>query len=142
MDTQYTIESLRERIRELELRQGEEGKILKTQLRVTLDSLKPINLIKSVVNDVFESKSLRNEFVTNAAAYASGLITKKLVIGNSKNPAVKLLGLGIQLAMTTVISKNYAALKEVIIQLAGLVFTKIQEDTLYSYEQTDDTKTD
>ena len=138
MDTQYTIESLRGRISELEVRQAEEGKILKAQLRVTIDSLKPINLIKSLVNEAFESKSLRNEFVTNAAAYASGLITKKLVVGNSNNPAVKLLGLGIQLAMTTVISKNYAALKEVIVQLAGLVFTKMQEDMFDKYNPNDD----
>lgn len=142
MAEQYTIESLREKIRELEERQVEEGKILKTQLKVTFDNLKPLNIIKSVVNDVFESKSLRNDFVNTAAGYASGLITKKLIIGNSKNPAVKLLGLGIQLAMTTVISKNAAALKELILQLAGSVFTKMQEEILLNNSGSDNDQQD
>jgi len=140
MAEQYTIESLREKIMELEVRQVEEGKYLKNQLWETMDNLRPVNLIKSLVSDVVDSKSLRDDFVNTAAGYVSGLITKKLVVGNSNNPAMKLLGLGIQLAMTTVISKNAAALKEVILQLAGSVFAKIQEEIIDKSNQTEDTK--
>jgi predicted Kef-type K+ transport protein len=89
------------------------------------------------VGDVLDSKSLREEFVNTAAGYATGLITKKLIIGTSKNPTLKLFGLGIQLAMTTLISKNYAAVKEVIAQLAGSLFTKMQEDFLLKNDQSE-----
>lgn len=133
----YTVESLREKIKELQIRQADEGKILKAQLATTYDNLKPINIVKSIVNDVFESKTLREEFVNTTAGYLTGLITKKLIVGTSKNPVLKLFGLGIQLAMTTLMSKNYAAVKEILAQLAGSVFTKMQEDFLFKNDQTE-----
>lgn len=138
----YTVESLREKIKELHIRQADEGKILKAQLATTYDNLKPINIVKSIVNDVFESKSLRDEFVNTTASYVTGLITKKLIIGSSKNPVLKLFGLGIQLAMTTLMSKNYAAVKEVIAQLAGSVFTKMQEDFLFNNDRAENEQPD
>lgn len=131
----YTVESLREKIMELQIRQAEEGKVLKAQLVTTYDNLKPVNIVKSIVGDVFDSKSLRDEFVNSAVAYTTGLITRKLIIGTSKNQALRLFGLGIQLAMTTLMSKNYAAVKEVIAQLAGSVFTKVQEDFLFKNDR-------
>ncbi|GEM_PF-303234 len=137
MEPSYTVELLREKIQELEIRQADEGKVLKAQLAATYDNLKPINIVKSIVGDVLDSKSLREEFVNTAAGYATGLITKKLIIGTSKNPTLKLFGLGIQLAMTTLISKNYAAVKEVIAQLAGSLFTKMQEDFLLKNDQSE-----
>ncbi|HCE57394.1 MAG TPA: hypothetical protein DER09_06200 [Prolixibacteraceae bacterium] len=133
----YTVESLREKIMELQIRQAEEGKVLKAQLVTTYDNLKPVNIVKSIVGDVFDSKSLRDEFVNSAVAYTTGLITRKLIIGTSKNPALRLFGLGIQLAMTTLMSKNYATVKEVIAQLAGSVFTKVQEDFLFKNDRTE-----
>lgn len=133
----YTVESLREKIKELQIRQADEGKILKAQLATTYDNLKPINIVKSIVNDVFESKTLREEFVNTTAGYLTGLFTKKLIVGTSKNPVLKLFGLGIQLAMTTLMSKNYAAVKEILAQLAGSVFTKMQEDFLFKNDQTE-----
>lgn len=138
----YTVESLREKIKELQIRQVEEGKVLKAQLATTYESLKPINIVKSIVNDAFESKPLREEFVNTAAGYVTGLITKKLIIGSSKNPVLKLFGLGIQLAMTTLMSKNYAAVKEVIAQLAGSVFTKMQEDFLLKNDRAENEQPD
>ena len=138
----YTVKSLREKIKELQIRQEEEGKVLQAKLAATYDSLKPINIVKSIVSDVFESKSLREEFVNTAAGYATGLITKKLIIGTSKNPVLKLFGLSIQLAMTTLMSKNYAAVKEIIAQLAGSVFTKMQEDFLLKNDQAENKQHD
>ena len=138
----YTVESLRDKIKELQIRQAEEGKVLKAQLATTYDNLKPINIVKSIVNDVFESKTLREEFVNTTAGYVTGLITKKLIVGTSKNPVLKLFGLGIQLAMTTLMSKNYAAVKEVIAQLAGSVFTKMQEDFLLKNDRAENEQTD
>lgn len=138
----YTIESLREKIRELHIRQTEEGKVLKAQLVTTYDNLKPVNIVKSIVGDVLESKTLREEFVNTAAGYVTGLITKKLIVGTSKNPVLKLFGLGIQLAITTLMSKNYAAVKEVIAQLAGSVFTKMQEDFLFKNDLSENEQSD
>ncbi len=116
MGKQYTIDSLREEIRELEIKQEAEGKVLKAQLKVTYEYLKPSNILRSVVKDIVSSETLKNDFINTAASYTSGLLTKKLIVGKSQNPFLKIIGLGIQFGITALVNKNYNSIKEVFTQ--------------------------
>ena len=112
MEHQHTAESLKEMIRELEKRHVEEGEQFKEQLDITIKNIKPANILKNIVNEFYSSENLMDEIINTAISVASGFVTKKIVVGNSKNQVLKLVGLAIQFGMTTLISKKFHVLKE------------------------------
>lgn len=116
MEKQYTVESLRQAIQDLEIKQKEERVLLKEQLVITYDSLKPSNILKNIFRDFASSENLKNEFVNTAVAVTTGFITKKVIIGKSDNQLLKLVGLAFQFGITSLVSKNYDAIKEVVTQ--------------------------
>ena len=119
MENQYTAESLKEEIKALEIKQAEEGKLLKKQLLITYENFKPINILKNIVSDFSSSDNYKQDFLEIVAGMTSGFITKKIVVGRSKNPMLKLIGLAIQFGITTVVSKKYQAIKESVIQFVN-----------------------
>lgn len=123
MKNKYTQESLREAIRVLEIRQAEEKEILREQLINVYENLKPINIIKGIFRDIANTRNLENDLFSNIASLISGFISKKLLVGKSNNPMLKILGTGIQLGMTAFISRNYEQIKDSILQF----FTRGQE---------------
>jgi hypothetical protein len=128
MEIQYTTESLKEAIKALEIKQAEEGLLLKEQLLITYENLKPINILRNVVKDFYSSDNYKQDFIEIVAGMTSGFVTKKLVVGNSKNPLLKLLGLAIQFGMTTLISKKYGAIKDSIFSFINRFLEKNEEE--------------
>lgn len=116
MENQYTADSLREAIKALEIKQAEEGQKVKEQLLVTYENLKPINILRNIVNDFYSTDKYKQDFVEIVAGMTTGFITKKIVVGRSKNPMLKLVGLAIQFGITTLVTRKYNALKESVIQ--------------------------
>jgi len=116
MENQYTRESLKEQIKLLEIRQAVEGTLVKEQLIITYESLKPSNILKNVVKEFYSSETLKDELISTAISVASGFITKKIVVGKSNNQVLKLVGLAIQLGMTTLISSKFEAFKDAAVQ--------------------------
>ena len=112
MENQYTAESLKEMIKVMEIKQAEEGQILKEQIILTYENLKPSNIIKNVVREFYSSENLKDELIATAVSVTSGFITKKLVVGKSNNQILRLVGLAIQFAITNLVSKKMETLKE------------------------------
>ena len=127
MEKQYTIESVREQIRELEIKQEAEGILLKAQLKATYEYFKPSNILKSVVKDIVSSDTLKDDLINTAASYTSGLLTKKLIVGKSQNPLLKILGLGIQFGITAIVNRNYSSIKDVFTQYFNAFVSNLQE---------------
>jgi hypothetical protein len=117
MENQYTAETLREAIKELEIKQAEEGQLVKEHLLITYENLKPVNILRNIVKDVYSSENYTQDFVEIVAGMTTGFITKKIVVGRSKNPMLKLVGLAIQFGITTLVSKKYYAIKESVTQI-------------------------
>lgn len=116
MEKQYTVESLREEIHALEVKQANEGKLVKEQLLITYENLKPINILKSVVKDLYSSDNYTQDFMEIVAGMTTGFVTKKIIIGKSKNPLLKLAGLALQFGMTTFVSKKYNVIKDSVVR--------------------------
>lgn len=116
MEKQYTVESLREEINALEVKQANEGKLVKEQLLSTYENLKPINILKSIVKDLYSSDNYTQDFMEIVAGMTTGFVTKKLIIGKSKNPLLKLAGLALQFGMTTFVSKKYNVIKDSVVR--------------------------
>jgi hypothetical protein len=106
MTKKNAVNSLKESIRLLEIRQAEERVILIEHLQVTLESMKPVNILISYLKDLTGSTELKNNFFGTFISIVSGYITKKMVAGTKSNPLIKILGSILQFGVTSVIAKN------------------------------------
>ena len=128
MQIEYTAETLKEVIKALEIRQVEEEKQLRVEFLNVYENLKPINILKSLVRDVSNTDSLKHNVSSTTASLISGFISRKLIIGRSRNPLLKLLGVGIQLGMTTLVSKNYNIIKDYIANFINLIQERREDE--------------
>ena len=85
--------------------------VLKEQFQITYESLKPINLIKSTLADVASSPELKNNVLNNVIGLTTGYISKKVLLGSSRNPIKILLGSLFQFAIAKVVSKHTESIK-------------------------------
>lgn len=129
MEKRYTVESLREEIKALEIKQDSDEKEFRQQLRETYENLKPVNILKNIVKDFYSTENLMNELVSTAVSVTSGFISKKLVIGRSKNQFLRLIGLAVQLGITSLVSKKIDVLKEAALQFISRFTEAAQAET-------------
>jgi hypothetical protein len=123
MQYHYTAETLKAAIKALEIRQEEDEKRLRAELFNTYENLKPVNIIKNIVRDIANTDSLKHDIINTFTSLVTGFISKKIIIGRSNNPIIRLAGMGIQLGITTLISTKFNAIKDSVLQL----FSRIQE---------------
>lgn len=100
------IDLLQENIAALAFKQEEDLVLLKRQLEVTFDSLKPENLIKSAIIDMTSVSGLKSTLVSNAIGLTTGYLSKKIVLGGTHNPVKKFLGNVLQFIITNVVAKK------------------------------------
>ncbi len=104
-------DNLKEAIALLKKRQALELKELKDQLRITHESLKPINLLKGAFHQATSSKDIKNDIIDNVIGLASGFVSKKLFVAGSHNLIRNILGFAVQAGVTNVTSKNADVIK-------------------------------
>ncbi len=114
-------EILTREINFLERKRSEEFKNLKEQLHVTVESLKPVNLLKSTFEDVTQSPDLQSDIGKAAIGMVSGYFLKKLVFRSSINPFKILAGVAFQALATNLAAKNSDKIKETGINLFAIV---------------------
>jgi uncharacterized membrane protein YeaQ/YmgE (transglycosylase-associated protein family) len=112
MEKQNAISSLKESIRLLEIKQAEEGAILKEQFAVTIESLKPINLLKSTIKEMTSSVDLKSNLSETVISILAGYLTKKIMVNSKSGPFMKILGAVLQFGVTSVISQNADNIRE------------------------------
>lgn len=100
------IDLLQENIAVLAFKQEEDLAILKRQLEVTFDSLRPANLIKSAIIDMTSVSGLKSTLVSNAIGLTTGYLSKKIVLGGTHNPVKKILGNILQFIITNVVAQK------------------------------------
>jgi hypothetical protein len=54
-------------------------------------------------------------------------LTKKLIVGKSQNPLLKIIGLGIQFGITAIVNKNYDSIKDVFTQYINAFISNLQD---------------
>ncbi len=85
--------------------------LLQEQLKITFESLKPINLLKKTVKDFSTSPELIDSIIGNVAGLASGYLTNKIFVGKSGNLLKKIIGVILQLGVTKVVSQYPDAIR-------------------------------
>jgi hypothetical protein len=108
-----TIKELRYEIESLQADQVIKGQLLKEQLYITYESLKPINLLRRTFKDLTSSQYLIDDIPGTLMGMVSGYLSKKIITGNSANIFRKLIGSFLQFGVTNVVAKNSDIIKNV-----------------------------
>lgn len=126
MGTITNTMELKNAIELLEIKQKEEGLILKEQCKITYESLKPTNLIKTTLKNLV-TPDLTGNILSSTLSLAAGYISKKAVIGSTHNPLKQLLGTILQMGVTSLVSKNTDGIKSVVSTLISSFLNKKNE---------------
>jgi hypothetical protein len=125
-------DALNEAIKLLEAKQAIELKELTNQFSYTYESLKPVNLVKTTLNQVSNSAEIKGNLMSNIIGITTGFLSKKILFGSSINPIKRGLGTILQYAITNVVSKNADPIKSSLGTLMQKIFSKNKSDGQYS----------
>jgi hypothetical protein len=100
---------LKATIRELELKTQRQEQALKENARSTAKSFAPVNLIRTgLINakEVAQTRDIRATALNTLIGLGAGYITRKFVVGKSRNIFRKTLGTAVQAGITKYIFKK------------------------------------
>jgi hypothetical protein len=104
--TKNEKQKLSEAIEQLKLEKAQKLLVLREQLSISYESLKPVNFIKNTVEDAISSPDLKKSLLNNAIGLATGYLSKKVMMGGSHNPIKNIVGTMLQFLVTNVVAKN------------------------------------
>ena len=90
-----------------------QGKVLKEEFLITIESLKPVNIIKSTLHDITQSPYLIDNVLGAVTGLVSGYVSKKIAVGTSHNVIRKIAGALLQFGVTNMVAQNSDLLKTV-----------------------------
>ena len=102
---------LRRAILQLENEQADEGKMLKEQFYFTLDSLKPVNLIKNTFKEVVASRDLKENILNASIGLTAGFLSRLFIRSVMKSPVNRLIGNAVMIGITNVVARNPETVK-------------------------------
>ncbi|MFA5329779.1 MAG: hypothetical protein WC384_18430 [Prolixibacteraceae bacterium] len=113
MENITTSAELKDAIQLLEFEHTYKGQLLKEQLLLVHESLKPANLIKSAISEVSSSPYLVDNLLGATVGLASGYISRILAVGSSGNAFRKLLGTILQFGVTNAVAQHTDTIKSI-----------------------------
>lgn len=90
----------------LEKKQSDELFLLKEQLHSTYQSLNPMQILKSAVQDITISQSVKDSLINTTAGITVGYISKRIFQGASTNPFKKMAGSVLMFGVTKLIETH------------------------------------
>lgn len=128
MDKITNITELKKAILLLEAKQTLEGGMLKEQFKITYESIRPINLIKSTFSELTADPDFKNNLLNTTLSMAVGYLSKKVAIGTTNNPFKQILGTILQMGVTSIVAKNSDGIKSTILNLIQTLFAKKESE--------------
>jgi hypothetical protein len=119
-----SIAGLKNSILLLEDEQSIKGQLLKEQLFLTYESLKPENLIRHTLKEISSSPYLIDNISGSAMGLLSGFLSRKLFVGSSGNLLKKLIGSILQFGVTNIVAQNSDVIKTVGQSILQHIFRK------------------
>ncbi len=111
-------------IESLEEKKSNDLLLLKAQLLISLESVKPANIIKDTIKDLTADPEFKGDIVKTTLSIATGYITKKMVVGETHNPIKQLFGTILQMGVTNAVSKNSEGIKSTFQSIFKSFFSK------------------
>jgi len=107
MKTITSVEELKDAIQIIEFDRAIKEQVLKEQIALSFESLKPANLIRSTMHEITSSPHLLENILGAATGILSGYISKKLATGKSGNLVRNLLGTILQFGVTNTVARYF-----------------------------------
>jgi hypothetical protein len=104
---------LKSAIQLLEVEQVDKGKLLKEQLYITWESIKPANLIANTLNDIEKSPYLIDNILGAALGLVTGFYSNKLIFNPRGNKLKKLIGVALQFGVTNLVAKHQGTIRSI-----------------------------
>lgn len=108
-----SVTELKNAIQLLEVEHAEKGQLLKEQFYVTYESLKPVNLIASTLNDIKKSPYLIENILGAAMGLATGFYSNKLIFNSRGSKLKKLIGIVLQFGVTNLVAKHQDTIRSI-----------------------------
>ncbi|MFO7829068.1 MAG: hypothetical protein R6V23_10630 [Bacteroidales bacterium] len=121
-------QELKEAIQLLEAEQSASGQVFKDQFFSTLDSLRPVKLIESTLKDIITSPSATNSVLDTTIGMTTGYLSRKIVVGRSRNAYRKILGSFLQRGVTNFITRHPEAIKSIGLYVINQIHSKKERD--------------
>lgn len=102
---------LKKAIQFLEVEQGFKAQLLKEQFHITVENLKPANLLRNALHDISSTPNLIDNVLGTAVGIASGLLTNRIFVGGSANLVRKLLGSVLQFGVSNAVAQHPDTIK-------------------------------
>ena len=122
-------DSLKESIRLLETQKTEELQGLKEHFHITFESLRPVNLLRSSIDEMTSLYDLKSDIIDSVLGMLGGYLTQKLVERTTKNPFMRLLGLAMQYGVANLIMKNGENIRSFIVVWLEKILKPSKEET-------------
>lgn len=135
MEKQNAVAKLKESIRVLEIRQAEEGHQFNAQLRITYESLKPINLIKNSIKDLADSFEMKNSLFETVFTIVSGYFAQRMIVSSKSSVFKKLLGALMQFGVSNIVLKNMETIRILVSNLLEKFINPNEEDPEEEFEE-------
>ena len=104
---------LKDAIQLLEAEQSIKGQLLREQLFLTYEGLKPVNLLKNALKEISSTPYLIDNISGTAMGLLGGFLSKKIFVGASGNLIRKLFGSVLQIGVTNLVAQNSEIIKSV-----------------------------
>jgi hypothetical protein len=124
-----SVVGLKNAIQVLEVDQDVKGRLLKEQVYLIYESLKPINILRNSLKDLFSSHYMIENMSGTAIGAASGFLLKKVFVGASANLFRKLIGSVLQFGITNIIAQNSDQIKSFVQAIFHHLFSKKEMST-------------
>lgn len=116
-------DSLKESIRLLEIRQAQEGKEFKEQFKLTYESLKPSNIIKSTIRDLAYSVEVKNNLFDTLLSLLSGYMAKKILSDSKGGFFSRIFRVLAHFGITNMVTNNSEEIRLYLSNLIEKMFT-------------------
>jgi hypothetical protein len=101
-----TVAGLKDAIQALETEQKEKGRLLKDQLLLTYESLKPVNILKHTLNELFSTSQLIENLSGTSLGILIGYLIRKLFIRESRSKFRKIIASVFQLGISKLVEQK------------------------------------
>jgi hypothetical protein len=125
-----SVTGLKDTIRQLEEEQTVSKQLFREQLQLTVESLKPINLIRSTIDDAISSPGLINNILGAAFGQTAGYVSRKVVVGRATNPIKRFFGSVLHTGIASLLTTYGDTIKETAIIIFKTFFKKKAEEDI------------
>src|SRR5690606_8041742 len=97
---------LEDKIFQLELKRRNDLNILRSQLHITYEELRPSRLLKRTFADLKKEPEIKGDLLNSLLSLGGGYLSKRLLVGKSNGIIKSILGYAVQYFSTKIISNK------------------------------------